>query len=737
VKALLGGQMRARTRALCVGIPLFAGLALVTPARSGAASQEATATGVVVNETGQPVAGAAVWAIQLHSDGAAAPSPRQGEPPAVSGPDGRFTVRGLYGEPWLEICAPGFQYGAISGDFTQAEPRRVVLQPAARLSGRITDLAGKPVAGAWISASKARSMAGCLVSSFDPCPGSGERGTAVSALDGRFMIDHLESGWFSLGVQREGFLSKGLARLHLTAGQTLGGADLSLQRGATITGRVVSWNGSPVAGAEISAYSREGSWSSSRASSDAAGRYQLTGVAPGPNVMISASHPALGYTKEMPLAVVDGDNQIELHLEPYCEIRGHVVAPDGKPVASLDVHLDNLGNKAVTADDGSFLFTGLVPDASKLSVSDERFAPVTMKVTPPARDVEIRLTSGSTLSGRLLGLTSYADARIVARQEQNEAYGKIDAEGGYHIPHLGPGPWEIVASQGSRSVLTRRVVAPGVPEIHLDITFPPVFPVRGRVTGIDGKPVPEARIEIWHLGDTSSLPDRAAPDGSFTLELEAGRYTVAARGGGAYTAFKDEIVVDGPVDGVDIRLEPAVPLRGKILGLQPGDIVGEVKAHSGNDIITGTLDEDGGYAFRALKAGTWKVTAVWSEAILEEEAVSRRLTIPEGAAEASLDLEFPRGAETLLVHGKGGRGLCTLRLLGDRGLDFRSFSDREGVTRFTTLPTGTYKLQAVVRRSFSDRDDVQVLLERTVTIPETGELTLDLTAVCARKDPAP
>ena len=529
-----------------------------------------------------------------------------------------------------------------------------------------------------------------------------------------------------------------MEHLRLTTGQTLGGVDLALEPGATITGRVVSGNGSPVAGVCIHIYSSEGS---SDATSDAAGRYRLTGVTPGQN-LISGSHPTLGEVVEKPLTVVEGDNQLELHLEPNSEIRGHVVGPDGKPVAKLEIRLDNLGNRTLTAADGSFLFTALSPGPTELSVSDERFALVVKKVTVPGIDVEIRLTAGSTLGGRLLGLTSYTDAWIAAHQGKSSVNGTIDAEGRYQIPQLGPGPWEILAAQRYRSVRTRTVVAAGVPEVHLDITFPPAFPVRGRVTGADGKPVPGALLKIRQRGSTSSRLDQAAPDGSFTLELEAGRYTVAAtRGAEASTVFKDEIVADGPVDGVDIRLEPAVALRGKILGLQPGDIVREVTARSGDDVVPGVPDQDGGYEFRALKAGTWEVTAVWSEAARSgsaREAVSRRLTIPEGDTEASLDLEFSRGSETLVAHGKGGGALCSLRLLGDRGIEFRPPYDQGGVARFTALPAGTYKLQAVTpdRKPF-DWEGVRVLLERTVTVPETGELTLDLTAVCARKAPTP
>src|SRR5436305_2044369 len=183
------GALPTGKRALCVPVPLFAVLAMVMPTRGGAAPQGTTVTGVVVDEAGQPIAGAAVWAMRLHGDGAAAPSPYPGEPPAVSGPDGRFAVRGLDGEFRLKICAPGFQYGYLKEeDSIQAEPHRIVLRSAARLSGRITDPAGKPVAKASIFALRAGRSANDLLYPFDPCPGWSQQGETTSGPDGRFTV---------------------------------------------------------------------------------------------------------------------------------------------------------------------------------------------------------------------------------------------------------------------------------------------------------------------------------------------------------------------------------------------------------------------------------------------------------------------------------------------------------------------------------------------------------------------
>lgn len=171
-------------------------------------------------------------------------------------------------------------------------------------------------------------------------------------------------------------------------------------------------------------------------------------------------------------------NDLQLH-ELNSEIRGHVVGPDGEPVEKVEVRLHISNDTAVTARDGSFRFSGLPPGTTELSIDDKRFLPVALPVSAPARDVEVRLTAGSVVRGRLLGCAACVNVMVNARQGRSLRSGWADAEGRYQISQLVPGLVEIeTAQERRRPVQTSVVVPPGVPEVRLDIDLPPAFPVR-------------------------------------------------------------------------------------------------------------------------------------------------------------------------------------------------------------------------------------------------------------------
>jgi peroxiredoxin len=135
------------------------------------------------------------------------------------------------------------------------------------LTGRVTDAAGKPIAGAEVS---------LIEWAYDAGHGSG---TATADRDGRYAFASL---WpdlhYSVLATAQGYGRNSSGRLRLRPGETREVASLALKpAGRTLTGRVVDANGNPVVGVQVNLNGRE-TFSQRPASTDGEGRFRFENV---------------------------------------------------------------------------------------------------------------------------------------------------------------------------------------------------------------------------------------------------------------------------------------------------------------------------------------------------------------------------------------------------------------------------------------------------------------------------
>lgn len=595
----------------------------------------------VTGPEGQPLEGVEAWVVPR--------DPRDWEdyyrqgPAAVSGPEGGLELPDLTPgrSVSLDVCRSGYLPASFAIREVPGDPIEVVLERAARISGRVVDPAGAPAGGArlvaWLSGESPERP-----ESLRPC--LREAGFASADAEGRFTLEPLPPGWWSIRASATGWLPAEMERRKVRGDEHLEGVEIVLGQGAAVSGRVLSPDGSPVAGAQVQVL---GDRSGPEALSGADGAYRLEGVATGERT-VEATHPEYEFAGRT-FDVVPGENRLDLKLERdrRREIRGRILGQAGAPVAGARV----LGpsSSAWSAADGSFKL--LERDGRhEVWAQAEGYAPAQTAVTVeggPVSGIEVRLSRGGSLRGRLLGLDreDLASATVeTALPPLLQRRNAVDPQGGWRMSGLPPGTWEVTARSGGRSVTERVELAPDQEEAVLDLDFPPVFEVSGRVLDPDGQPVADATVRLF-TGGRAGTGGWAftRSNGSFRIEVEEGAYRGFALKEGYLSARLEEPVQveAGPVEGLELMLGRGTALRGRILGLEPGERAREIWAEGpGGAIRLGELDQEAQYAVFGLVPGEWKVKASF-----EGREAAARLTIDEGQEEAFVDLAFEEASE--------------------------------------------------------------------------------------------
>ena len=214
--------------------------------------------GRVSDSTGAPVAGAIVVAggnpTRLEYRGRKVIAQWTGHH-ATTGADGRFAMVGLKTGPQpVSVRADGFGIWRSEVTIAAASPTtiEVPLQVAAAIHGRVTDLAGKPIAGASVRAydraPKTRFLAGGQID-FDE--EFGHRGTNCDD-QGNYRLEGITPGTAHVFAQEQPARGTGTAKTQVSAQQALAiepGSDTEwnpvLDEGRTISGIVLYRDGFP------------------------------------------------------------------------------------------------------------------------------------------------------------------------------------------------------------------------------------------------------------------------------------------------------------------------------------------------------------------------------------------------------------------------------------------------------------------------------------------------------------
>src|SRR5215210_13367 len=720
-------------------------------------------TGIVVDETGAPVAGAEITASLGGLQGLPMPARIRafGARGALvrSGRDGRFRRRGLSAgmEVELRVAKDGFAPLRVQAPPPSpgqpARPLRIVLQRGRSAFGRVLDPDQRPIAGAQVtlrtsltSDPKTRFHAALQPESLDTFE-------AATKADGRFDLGNLPAGRYDLTARGRGWAPLTIPNLEVPEGNRatdLG--TLVLAHGVALEGAVVDASGKPVEGAEIRLneagepviprFRDENSEPEGLSGAD--GFFRIEDLRAGSTVDVSVARS--GYAPGAAQGVqVPTEQPLRISLQAVGSVSGRVVDPDGKPIAGAYVHVEirprgrggflafSGGPRGDRSDaEGSFRIKDVTPGPVSLSArapgwQDGSVPDLELRGGEDKRGVEIVLSAAAILTGRVLSPSGRAvpEAQVLLAPGESRSGGfhmsTADGDGRYVLDSLPPGQRTIEASHPEHGTV-RRQVDLRVGENSLDITLEGGSEVSGRVFDDLGVPVAGADVWITSPGGARPLSTTSQSDGSFRIAAVAdGSYRAGAYKEGFARAEMVPVTVDGSsVAGIELRLPRGGAIAGRITGVELSELARvQVLARGGRGLATGgRVEPDGSYRIEHLQEGEWRVRAELPGTSLYAEEVAR---LEPGASEVRIDLDLERGVELAVRVRRNGAPVPGEPLFLDGPQRTFGETDADGRFRFQGLSAGTYRVRLGDRSAGPSH-------EQTVDLQSDREITIDLPA---------
>jgi carboxypeptidase family protein len=369
----------------------------------------ASIDGTVTAESRGAVAGAALTAIRIESADLELEVTE-----TRSGYDGTFRLDGLGAGEWaVAATASGFPPPErVRVTLRAGETSTVaILLPSAdaEISGRVTDVAGRPIASAELTFLPENRAAG---SAFVPV-------TATTGEDGSYRAGGLESGrTFSLRVEgpRGGQRYASASRRGVRIGDE---ADFVLHRAATIRGAIRGLDPLPswvLVEARIPDPADATRALFSRSAAVQNGRYEIAELQEG-TYEVSASLADGRRARRANVRIAEGEVADDVDVvfgRPG--LAGKVVGPTGAPIAGADVELakvdaegspmDSTIRHTTTDRDGRFAFSDVDEGGYALVASDTTHAPALMMRRVGAESAAfepiLKLTDGGFIAGSVL-----------------------------------------------------------------------------------------------------------------------------------------------------------------------------------------------------------------------------------------------------------------------------------------------------------------------------------------------
>lgn len=443
--------------------------------------------------------------------------------------------------------------------------------------------------------------------------------------EGRFEFAQLGEGDWEVRVSAEGYVQTEVQPLNLMGGASkMMEIEVSVMRSASLSGRVITAFGDPIAGARVQAddgASAGNPWrgpQGPRSDSKQEGRFEFKSITPG-TIGLTATLEGWADSEALSVQLTPGQviEDLELVLREGGRIEGQVLTPDGDPRPGQRVtwgsNAMGFGSRGDTRtnSEGFFAFEHVTPGEWAVSATpsmeemadqmqgrrdQSAFTDIMGQLITETVEVTDGETSEVFLGGeprrpvKIVGRVTLAgepvsEASVYAVSETSAVFQGMksvqsDSDGQFEIVVDRPGPHTVSATKGELGVALA-ISVPDTDEVNVNLPIP-LGRIAGTVRKPDGKAAPSVRIAIQRedgLGRMRWGGDQTRTNelGEYSIEaLEPGRYTLrvnTSTWGGTSdltwgTAIRDGIEVDEDenVSGIDFRLEQAGSIKGIVSG---------------------------------------------------------------------------------------------------------------------------------------------------------------------------
>lgn len=526
----------------------------------------ASISGRVVTANGQPVADAAIGTM---TEGATAE--------ATTDSTGSFRLDGLpHGNISISVTPKGSMNFVDREIKAPAEGVTIELLPTVRVSGRVQAKGGGSIRDFQVDVTQAQQGDAYWSGPQNP--------TDVHDADGRFVLEDVVVRPSELVVRAPGHAPARVA-LQLEKGRDVEDLEVTVERAATIEGRVTDEAGAPLDRVRVEHHAGGEARQVDAVTTDANGDYVVDGVPAGQTTLSFARRGYQTLKKQVELTA--GDTRLDVRLATGRVLTGRVVDGQGSPVpeASVEAYSQIGGgafSTATTDSAGKFRLEGLGPFIYQVQTSRRGLLssePETVDVAKTS-DITIRLESGATVTGRVLGLdrSRFREILVNAAGSGRNAHTPVDAAGRFRLegaPTGKIGVRAIARGESSRTSELVEIETANGGTYEVDIEFREHNTIRGRVTR-RGEPVRSGAISF---SPQSGL--RGGGSGSISA---TGEYEVSGvRTGENYVVIYDwdnasmNYVTTRTIsrsETVDIDMNPAV-VRGRVVDETTGEPVAD------------------------------------------------------------------------------------------------------------------------------------------------------------------
>jgi protocatechuate 3,4-dioxygenase beta subunit len=724
-------------------VAAFLPLLLVAPA-AGAS----TVSGRVLDSGGTPVRGAKVVWETYRTDEEVLVDETKGVSPTPLGEtatdaEGRFQVK--LDKPGVSVgirVAPGALSGALpAGPYDSSEDVEVddiELPAAEKISGRVTDEAGKAVAGAKVRVASGSFFEEETVSRY---------AEATTGADGSFTIANAPGKSGSLIVRAPGYAP--FSRFSI---QRAGVERIVLRTGGAVTGTVLDPAGKPAEGAVV--------FSGMLAvKTDASGLYRLGGVEPGTRTVEAQGRDDLAARNDAVRVTAGVTAEVPLRLARSASVTGSVVdEKTRKPLAGVRVsaaaggggfslrRVEPVSRKTRTDAKGKFRIAGLAARRYSIVASKPDYLTATMPgivaaVSTPGT-VAIALQKAAAVSGRVtdekggpvagarVGFARDSNLRAMVRGGPAAFLGgpgvTTGPDGGFRLRGLGAERNRTLEATKVGWVPARRHgVTLKSGDVVKDVTLilKHGLEARGRVVDPAGQPIAGASIRISRPEGEASrfmfrvggMEDRQKPDawtvadGSFRIAgLEVGEYVlVVQREGYALKQVPSvNVAAEGPNDWPAVVLSPGVAVAGFVRNGKGEPVVGaQVNSFAVNAGPRGTATTDPEGRFRLDGFGSDRAVMLFvtadgyaglqREVTPPSEDLSIVLkttgTIRGRVEDAATNRPITDFSASHRAPRTGGFGGMQIRMGGDTE---KTFQSPDGTFELTGVPAGKWNVIA-------------------------------------------